>query len=71
MPVDVRFRQKEEAVEFLSSNFSNETANPVFDGDLRAKFYATNPTNGTPGTYTTAAPVGGEYGMEEAINNNR
>jgi len=27
-------------------------------GDLRDKFYATNPTNGTPGTYTTTAPVG-------------
>ncbi|MDR0472564.1 MAG: leucine-rich repeat protein [Treponema sp.] len=27
-------------------------------GDLRAKFYATDPTNGTPGTYTTTAPVG-------------
>jgi len=24
----------------------------AFDGDLRAKFYATNSTNGTPGTYT-------------------
>jgi hypothetical protein len=29
-----------------------------FFGDLRAKFYAANPTNGTPGTYTTTAPVG-------------
>jgi len=28
-----------------------------FLGDLRAKFYATNATNGTPGTYTTTAPV--------------
>jgi hypothetical protein len=26
-------------------------------GDLRDKFYATNSTNGTPGRYTTAAPV--------------
>jgi len=25
---------------------------------LRAKFYASNTTNGTPGTYTTTAPVG-------------
>jgi hypothetical protein len=25
---------------------------------LRAKFYATDATNGTPGTYTTTAPVG-------------
>jgi hypothetical protein len=24
---------------------------------LRDKFYATNSTNGTPGTYTTTAPV--------------
>ena len=29
-----------------------------FDGDLYEKFYATNKTNGTPGTYTTTAPVG-------------
>jgi hypothetical protein len=28
-----------------------------FFGDLRDKFYATNSTNGTPGTYTTTAPV--------------
>jgi hypothetical protein len=27
-------------------------------GDLRDKFYATDPANGTPGTYTTTAPVG-------------
>ena len=30
----------------------------VFDGDMRDKFYATDKTNGTPGTYTTTAPVG-------------
>jgi len=24
---------------------------------LRAKFYATNPANGTPGTYITTTPV--------------
>jgi hypothetical protein len=29
----------------------------VFLGDLRDKFYATNSTNGTPGTYKTTAPV--------------
>jgi formylglycine-generating enzyme required for sulfatase activity len=29
----------------------------AFLGDLRAKFYATDPTNGTPGTYITTAPV--------------
>ena len=28
-----------------------------FYGDLRAKFYATDSTDGTPGTYTTTAPV--------------
>ena len=28
-----------------------------FFGDLRDKFYATNSTNGTPGTYTTTSPV--------------
>jgi hypothetical protein len=31
--------------------------NPTFPGDLRAKFYATNSTRGTPGTYTR--PSGG------------
>jgi hypothetical protein len=31
----------------------------VFEGDLRAKFYATNSTIGTAGTYTTTAPVSG------------
>jgi hypothetical protein len=30
----------------------------AFYGDLHAKFYATNAENGTPGTYTTTAPVG-------------
>jgi hypothetical protein len=38
-----------------SSGFIN-AYNPFY-GDLRAKFYATNSTNGTPGTYTTTAPV--------------
>jgi uncharacterized protein YjdB len=41
-----------------SSGFSNFTSYPVFEGDLRAKFYATDVDNGTPGTYTTTAPVG-------------
>ena len=36
-----------------SNGFSNS-----FMGDLRAKFYATNPANGTPGTYKTTMPVG-------------
>jgi len=38
-----------------SSGFDNNY--PVFDGDLRDKFYATNTNNGTPGIYTTTAPV--------------
>lgn len=38
-----------------SSGFSNSTTHPVFKGDLRAKFYASNTDNGTPGTYTTAS----------------
>jgi len=37
-----------------STNFNSSTS---FSGDLRAKFYATDPANGTPGTYTTTAPV--------------
>jgi len=36
-----------------SGNFSEKDA---FPGDLRAKFYAINPTNGTPGIYKTANP---------------
>ena len=40
-----------------SSDFSTDSNSPFF-GDLRDKFYATDPTNGTPGTYTTTAPVG-------------
>jgi len=38
----------------ISENFSS--SGPFF-GDLRARFYATDPINGTPGTYTTTAPV--------------
>jgi len=30
---------------------------PAFLGDLHIKFFATNKDNGTPGTYTTTAPV--------------
>lgn len=30
----------------------------LYIGDLRAKFYASNASNGTPGTYTTTAPLG-------------
>ena len=39
-----------------SSGLSQNAFNGI--GDLRAKFYATNASNGTPGTYTTTAPVG-------------
>jgi hypothetical protein len=36
-----------------SSSFNNSTGEySAFPGDLRDKFYATNSTNGTPGTYT-------------------
>jgi uncharacterized protein YjdB len=37
-----------------SSEFSSTG---TFPGDLRAKFYATDSSNGTPGRYTTTAPV--------------
>jgi len=40
-----------------SSGFN---ASSPFMGDLRDKFYAANPANGTPGTYTTTAPVDDE-----------
>jgi len=36
--------------------FGNASEN-AFDGDLFAKFYVTDASNGTPGTYTTSAPV--------------
>jgi hypothetical protein len=39
-----------------ASDFSDDSW-AAFEGDLRAKFYATNTTDGTPGTYTTTAPV--------------
>jgi hypothetical protein len=35
-----------------SSGFDNNSYNPPFPGNLRDKFYATDSTNGTPGTYT-------------------
>jgi len=48
-----------------SVKFEGTIASAGFDsgafynlGDLRAKFYATDTSNGTPGTYTTTAPVG-------------
>jgi len=37
-----------------SNGFSSETP---FPGDLRDKFYVTNPNNGTPGTYITSDAV--------------
>jgi len=41
-----------------SSNFkAGYKRSPIFEGDLRNKFYETDATNGTPGTYTTTAPV--------------
>jgi hypothetical protein len=39
-----------------STGFSENTS---FLGDLRDKFYASNSTNGTVGTYTTTSPVDG------------
>jgi len=36
-----------------SGGFSTNTT--TFPGDLRSKFYATDPANGTPGTYTRAS----------------
>jgi hypothetical protein len=39
------------------SGFCNNTDWSSFPGDLRDKFYATDPVNGTPGTYITTAPV--------------
>jgi hypothetical protein len=38
-----------------SANFDTRVP---FLGDLRTKFYSANSTDGTPGTYTTSAPVG-------------
>jgi len=38
-------------VKFEGTILSASFGNNVFDGDLRAKFYETDPANGTPGTY--------------------
>jgi hypothetical protein len=35
-----------------SSGFGNSRIDPFYPSDLRDKFYATNETNGTAGTYT-------------------
>jgi hypothetical protein len=40
------------SVTFQGTISSDEFADDAFPGDLRAKFYTTNKTNGTPGTYT-------------------
>jgi len=45
-------------IKFEGTINTNNIANGVFLGDLRAKFYATDSVYGTPGTYTTTAPVG-------------
>jgi hypothetical protein len=45
------------SVTFESTIPSSDFGINVFYGDLPAKFYATDPNNGTPGTYTTTAPV--------------
>jgi hypothetical protein len=51
-------------INLVSVTFQGTIASNGFDdyafyefGDLRAKFYATDAANGTPGTYTTTAPV--------------
>jgi hypothetical protein len=41
-----------------SSGFFSGTGVSVFLGDLRAKFYATDPDNGTPGTYIVTSGTG-------------
>jgi len=47
------------SVTFKGTITSGKIDNEAFRflGDLRTKFYATDSTNGTPGTYTTTAPV--------------
>jgi len=45
------------SVEFKGAIPKDDFAPQAFDGDLRTKFYATDPNNGTPGRYTTTAPV--------------
>ena len=44
------------SVTFVGTIPSSSFRDNAFNGDLRAKFYATDPDNGTPGTYTTTAP---------------
>ena len=46
------------SVTFLGTiSLSKFYYNNAFEGDLKNKFYASDSTNGTPGTYTTTAPV--------------
>jgi hypothetical protein len=47
------------SVRFEGAISYNEFGDKAFLGDLRDKFYATDAVNGTPGTYTTTAPVDG------------
>jgi hypothetical protein len=42
---------------FDISHYYKNSLQTVFLGDLRDKFYADDPDNGTPGTYITTAPV--------------
>ncbi|WP_461257933.1 leucine-rich repeat domain-containing protein [Treponema sp. R80B11-R83G3] len=45
------------SVTFKGTIPSDRFTDNAFDGDLRDKFYATDSTNGTAGTYKTTAPV--------------
>jgi len=45
------------SVKFEGTIYNSYFNSYAFDGNLRNKFYETNTTNGTPGTYTTTAPV--------------
>jgi hypothetical protein len=40
---------------FQGAIASDEFHDDAFNGDLRDKFYASDPANGTPGTYTRAS----------------
>jgi hypothetical protein len=45
------------SVNFQGTIASTGFATDAFWGDLRTKFYQTNASGGTPGTYTTTSPV--------------
>jgi hypothetical protein len=60
----IGYRAFAECSSLASVTFEGTIASTGFDvdafwqiGDLRSKFYTTDPANGTPGTYTTTAPV--------------